>query len=107
MKVKYLLESGLFERKDIHSGRLYREGSPPEYGVIFTANEAKSEDDLGLDTTLILNAFIGLIDDPENERGYCACPALIRRYILNREYKIDHPNGIEIFDQHGVDTFRI
>jgi PKD repeat protein len=68
MSVKVLLDSWLLERRNIHSGRIYRNGLPPEYGVIFTANESKSEDDLGLDPDLIFNAFIGKKEDPVTEK---------------------------------------
>jgi hypothetical protein len=66
MNVKYLVESGLEERSHIRSGRIYQEGQDPKYGVIFTWNEAKSEDDLGLDPNLILGTLIGLKDTPES-----------------------------------------
>jgi len=67
MSVKYVLESGLMERRDLRSGRIYQEGLPPEYGVIFTSNESKTEDDLGLDPNLMLGALIGVKKYPENE----------------------------------------
>lgn len=68
MNVKYLLESGLFERRNIRSGRIYQDGAPPAYGVIFTANASKSEDDLGLNPVLLLGAFLGSQDYPESEQ---------------------------------------
>ncbi len=68
MSIKYVLEAGIFERLDIHSGRIYQEGSPPKYGVIFTANESMSEDDLGLDPNLMLGAFLGKLEFSESEK---------------------------------------
>ncbi|MFQ5707060.1 MAG: PKD domain-containing protein [bacterium] len=69
MRVKTLLESGLLERGGLRSGRIYKEGSSPKYGVIFTINEARSEDDLGLDPKLILGALMGKKGDPESDRN--------------------------------------
>ncbi len=68
MNVKLLLESGLFERARIRSGRIYREGNAPEYGVIFTTTLPRSEDDLGLNPNHMLGAFIGNKDVAETER---------------------------------------
>jgi len=68
MNIKYLLESGLIERGDIHSGRIYKEGFPPRYGVIFTSTKPVSEDDLGLDVDLILGAYIGHRGVSENDK---------------------------------------
>ncbi len=65
MNVKYVLESGLFERRDIRSGRIYQPGSSPKYGVIFTANAEKSEDDSGLTPDLLQGAYIEGIPYPE------------------------------------------
>lgn len=72
MRVKYLLESGIFERRDIRSGRIYRQGSQPEYGVIFTANASKSEDDLGLNPELVLGTFLGsrIFQESEQDRFF-------------------------------------
>jgi hypothetical protein len=67
MNVKYVLESGLFERRDIRSGRIYQPGASPKYGVIFTANAEKSEDDSGLLPELMPGAFIEGVTYPETE----------------------------------------
>ncbi len=67
MNVKYVLESGLFERRDIRSGRIYQPGSSPKYGVIFTANAEKSEDTSGLMPELMPGAFIEGVAYPESE----------------------------------------
>ena len=68
MSIKFILESGIEERRDLRSGRIYQEGSSPEYGVIFTWNEDKSENDLDLDPALLPGAYIGDKDAPEGEK---------------------------------------
>ena len=68
MKTKIILDSDLMERRDLRSGRIYREGSSPEYGVIFTSHVLKTEDDLGLDPNVLFGAFIGHKQLPESDR---------------------------------------
>ncbi len=61
MNVKYVLEGGLYERRKIRSGRIYPKGTTEaKYGVIYTVNKARTEDDLGLAPELMVGAYLGL-----------------------------------------------
>lgn len=68
MNIKILLDAGMMERRDLRSGRIYREGEEPEYGVIFTSHINKTEDDLGLNPNVLAGTFIGKKDIDESEK---------------------------------------
>ena len=54
------------ERRDIRSGRIYRKGSDPKYGVIYSCNKDESDNDLGLDSAGFKDAWIGSVSAPES-----------------------------------------
>jgi hypothetical protein len=68
MNVKYILEGGLFERRKIRSGRIYAKGTAAaKYGVIYTVNKDRTEDDLGLAPELMVGAYLGLRSGAETD----------------------------------------
>ncbi len=61
MNVKYILEGGLYERRKIRSGRIYAKGTTEaKYGIIYTVNKERTEDDLSLAPELMVGAYLGL-----------------------------------------------
>ena len=67
MAIKMILDGGIEERAQIPSGLLYKEGSPPTCGVLFTCNDDHSDDDLGLEQASCVGAFIGKQNDPDSD----------------------------------------
>jgi len=81
MKIITILKGGIMERRDIRSGRIYRKGSDPKYGVIYSCNKDESDKDLGLDSAGFRDAWIGSVSAPESNKDQL--PKVIISWLPN------------------------
>jgi len=87
------------ERRDIRSGQIYQKKSKPKdakYNVIYSANQDKKNNDLELNTSDLLNAWIGPVTAPNSDKSK------FFTILSNYYYKNNRPNEPTITNVFGV-----